>query len=209
VKVATRRGTIEARTVVITVSTNVLAAESIDFVPALPDWKVSAAAAIPLGTANKVAFGIDGRHLGVDGHTNVAVPVAGDQMMSFQFRPFGYDMANGYLAGQLGRELEAAGEVEMIAAARDALKWVFGNDIAKHITTAACSRWGYEPSILGAYAAAKPGQADRRADLAEPIDNLLFFAGEATSPDFFSTCHGAPLSGIAAVNAASTVRSNR
>jgi monoamine oxidase len=34
-----------------------------------------------------------------------------------------------------------------------------------------------------------------RAVLAAPIDNRLFFAGEATSPNFFSTAHGARDSG--------------
>jgi monoamine oxidase len=34
-----------------------------------------------------------------------------------------------------------------------------------------------------------------RAVLAAPIDGRLFFAGEATSPNFFSTAHGARDSG--------------
>jgi len=184
------------------VSTNVLAANSIEFVPALPDWKLSAAAAVSLGTANKVAFAIDGQHLRVAGHTNIAVPVAVNHTISFQLRPFGYDMANGYLAGPIARELEGQGEAAMIAAARDTLTDVLDSNVTKHITLAACSRWGAESSILGAYAAAKPGEADRRLDLVTPIDNRLFFAGAANSPDFFSTCHGAHRSGNTASTAA-------
>ena len=34
-----------------------------------------------------------------------------------------------------------------------------------------------------------------RAVLAAPVDGRLFFAGEATSPNFFSTAHGARDSG--------------
>jgi len=34
--------------------------------------------------------------------------------------------------------------------------------------------------------------------LAAPIDGRLFFAGEATSPDFFTTAHGAQESGVGA-----------
>jgi monoamine oxidase len=34
-----------------------------------------------------------------------------------------------------------------------------------------------------------------RAVLAAPINGRLFFAGEATSPNFFSTAHGARDSG--------------
>ena len=36
-----------------------------------------------------------------------------------------------------------------------------------------------------------PGHAGDRAILAALVDNRLFFAGEATSPNFFSTAHGA------------------
>jgi monoamine oxidase len=32
--------------------------------------------------------------------------------------------------------------------------------------------------------------------LAEPLDARLFFAGEATSTEFYSTAHGAHLTGI-------------
>jgi monoamine oxidase len=201
-KVATPDGTVEAGAVIVTVSTNVLTAELIGFEPVLPDWKVEAAAAVPLGWANKVTFGIEGRHLGVDEHTNVVVPVGDRGMMSFQLRPFGFDMANGYLAGPLCRELEMAGEAETIVTALDALTGALGSAVAKHVTASACSRWGAEPSILGAYAAAKPGQAHRRADLGKPLENRLFFAGEATSPEFYSTCHGAHTSGIEAAKAA-------
>jgi len=38
--------------------------------------------------------------------------------------------------------------------------------------------------------------------LAAPVDDRLFFAGEACSPNFFSTAHGAWLSGITAADAA-------
>jgi monoamine oxidase len=47
-----------------------------------------------------------------------------------------------------------------------------------------------------------PGHADDRAKLAMPIDDRLFFAGEACSLNFFSTAHGAYESGLAAATAA-------
>jgi len=40
--------------------------------------------------------------------------------------------------------------------------------------------------------------ADRRPDLAAPLDDRLFFAGEACHHEFFATAHGAHLSGLAA-----------
>jgi monoamine oxidase len=43
-----------------------------------------------------------------------------------------------------------------------------------------------------------PGRAGDRAKLASAVDGRIFFAGEATSPNFFSTCHGALESGMRA-----------
>jgi monoamine oxidase len=63
------------------------------------------------------------------------------------------------------------------------------------LTPLAESRWAHDPFAQGAYSAAKPGYAGARAVLAAPVDGRLFFAGEATSPHFFSTAHGARDSG--------------
>ncbi len=45
--------------------------------------------------------------------------------------------------------------------------------------------------MRGSYAYARPGAAGQRAVLAAPVDGRLFFAGEATSPDAFTTARGA------------------
>ena len=55
--------------------------------------------------------------------------------------------------------------------------------------------WEHDPWARGSYSHALPGHAGERAVLAAPVDGRLFFAGEATSPNFFSTCHGARDSG--------------
>ena len=61
--------------------------------------------------------------------------------------------------------------------------------------------WQRDPWARGSYSYALPGHAEDRAVLAAPVDNRLFFAGEATSPNFFSTAHGAYLSGLTAAEA--------
>lgn len=177
VRVLTGQGTIDAAAVIVTVSTDVLAAEVIAFSPSLPIAKQEAVAAVPLGDANKVGLQIDGKWLGVDGHTNITAPLGNGQLMSFQLRPFGWDLASGYLAGPLCGELEQDGEAAMIDATIEALCAVLGSDIARHIGATACSTWGRERCIGGGYAAAQPGHVDRRADLGTPLDDRLFFAG--------------------------------
>ncbi len=62
------------------------------------------------------------------------------------------------------------------------------------------SHWSRDPFARGSYSHALPGHADKRAVLAAPVNDRLFFAGEATSPDFFTTAHGAQESGMRAAN---------
>jgi acyl dehydratase len=61
-------------------------------------------------------------------------------------------------------------------------------------------RWGVDPFSHGSYSFALPGCADCRQTLAEPVDDRLFFAGEACSRRDFSTAHGAFITGIAAAD---------
>lgn len=195
VRLVTNHGPIDARTVIVSVSTNVLARGTIDFQPALPDWKLEAANAVPCGSDNKVVLQLDSRHLGIEEHSSVMIPYAGAPWFHVQVRPFDRDIVSIYMGGPLSAELEEAGKEAAIEVGVQAMIDAFGSGIAPRIGKRAASAWGKEPTILGAYGAARPGQANRRQDLARPVEGRIFFAGEATHPEFFSTCHGAWMSG--------------
>lgn len=90
----------------------------------------------------------------------------------------------------------------MFSFAAGELAGIFGNDIRRHIAPLASTAWLRDPWARGSYSYALPGHAEDRAILAAPVDNRLFFAGEACSPNFFSTAHGAYLTGIAAAEMA-------
>ena len=49
---------------------------------------------------------------------------------------------------------------------------------------------------------ARTGGVELQCNVAAPVDNRLFFAGEACSPHFFSTAHGAYETGTAAAEEA-------
>jgi monoamine oxidase len=83
---------------------------------------------------------------------------------------------------------------------------LLGNDFAKRLKPAAMHLWGADPYALGSYSYAPPGHPDDRGRLAAPVDNRLFFAGEACSLDFFTTAQGAYQTGIAAAEAALAAR---
>lgn len=200
VAVVTDRGTIGAKRAIVTVSTSVLAAGSIRFTPALPDWKLEAAVATPLGRDNKVVFQFIGPVAGVDRPVNVVTSLPGGMGMSFQLLAHGTDLAIGFLGGQPCRDAEEHGTT--IEAGLAGLRAIFGNGIERQVRRSWATAWGREPTILGAYAAAEPGKAHLRRLLATPVDDRIFFAGEATSPEFFSTAHGAWGSGVEAVRAA-------
>lgn len=195
VRLETSQGAIDAAAVIVTVSTNVLARELIDFEPRLPNWKLAAASAVPCGSDNKVVLQLDSRHLGIDEHSSVRIPFEGAPWFFVQVRPFDREIVSIYMGGPLSAELEAQGKNAAIEVGIQAMADAFGSGIVDKIGLRAASAWGLEPTILGAYGAARPGEADLRPDLARPVEDRLLFAGEATHPEFFSTCHGAWMSG--------------
>src|SRR5581483_2285963 len=63
--------------------------------------------------------------------------------------------------------------------------------------------WHAEPFVRGAYSYAPAGALGARKKLATPVDNTLFFAGEAAeSKGHSGTVHGAIASGVGAANLA-------
>jgi monoamine oxidase len=201
VRVSTPTGAIEAAAVIVTASTNVLAEGLIAFEPELPLWKREAFAAVPLGYANKIALQPAEAALAGMEEQNFAVPIGAGQMIGLRFRPFGRNVIDCYIAGPACSELESAGADAMVDVAIEASIHLLGSDLRRQILATAASSWGLEPYIRGAYAAAKPGMAELRADLGRPVWDRVYFAGEATSPKFFTTCHGAWETGIAAAQA--------
>jgi monoamine oxidase len=192
-RIETSRGTLSAGKVIVTVPTDLIADETIGFYPALPA-KVDAARGLPLGLDNKVMLALsDPDALPKDG--NLRGATMRTAMGSFHLRPFGQPCIEGFFGGSFARALEDAGDGALAAQAINEIVALLGSDFRKKLTPLAESRWAHDPFARGAYSHALPGHADVRAVLAAPVDGRLFFAGEATSPNFFSTAHGARDSG--------------
>jgi len=191
--IETSKGTLSARCVIVTVPTNLIADEAIRFHPELPA-KVDAARGLPLGLADKVTLALDRPDdLPVDG--NLRGATMRTAMGAYHLRPFGQACVEGFFGGRFARELEDAGEGALAAQAIDEIVAMLGADYRRRLKPLAESRWARDPFARGSYSHALPGHAGARAVLAAPIDGRLFFAGEATSPNFFSTAHGAKDSG--------------
>jgi monoamine oxidase len=193
VRIDTSLGALNAGKVIVTVPTNLIADRAIRFYPALPE-KVDAARGLPLGIADKVVLALDQPEaLPKDG--NLRGATMRTAMGTYHLRPFGQPCIEGYFGGSFARQLEDAGNGALAVQAIDEIVAFLGNDFRRRLKPLAESRWAHDPFARGSYSHALPGHAGDRAVLASPVDGRLFFAGEATSPNFFSTAHGARDSG--------------
>ncbi|MCK1543045.1 FAD-dependent oxidoreductase [Bradyrhizobium sp. 160] len=193
IRLQTSQGTMIVNKVIVTVPTNLIADEAIRFSPPLPA-KLDAARGLPLGVNDKVTLALaDAEAFPKDG--NLRGATMRTAMGTYHIRPFGQPCIDGFFGGSFARQLEDAGEGAFAAHSIDEIAGFLGNDIRRKLKPLRESRWAHDPFARGSYSHALPGHADDRAVLAAPVDGRLFFAGEATSPNFFSTAHGARDSG--------------
>jgi monoamine oxidase len=197
-RIETGEGAIAADQVIVAIPSAVLATEHVLFTPALPG-KIQAARGLPLGLADKLFIALEGaeefdKEVRVFGHTDRR------RTAGYHFRPFGRPMIEAYFGGGFAAELEAGGEAAFFDFAVSELVYLFGSEFARRLKPIRLHCWGRDPFALGSYSCALPGFADCRRTLAEPVDNRLFFAGEACSRNDFSTAHGGWFTGVAAAD---------
>jgi monoamine oxidase len=197
--IETSRGTVRATRVIVAVPSAIIAEERLVFDPPLPD-KLAAAAGLPLGLADKLFFHFDGGEEMPERY--LIGSTRRRETMSYQVRPFGRPRINCFFGGRFAAGLERDGFDAMAAFATDELAGLLGSDVRRQLRPLKASFWRQDEFARGSYSYAVPGHADERARLAMPVDDRLFFAGEACSLNFFSTAHGAYETGTAAATAA-------
>ena len=206
--VGTARGSIRCSRIIITVSTGVLAFGDIEFLPELPPRYTESFFDLPMGMLTKIPLEISGTRLGLKPFEDLLIERPARHDMYFLCFPFDTDLMVGFVGGDFAWELSVAGEQAARDFAIDRLAGIFGSDVRKSVGRSMMTNWGAEPSVRGAYAAARPGRARARDILAEPIDGRIYFAGEALAGPLIQTCGGARLSGQAvARNVAAALRS--
>lgn len=194
VRVETSKGTLDAKHVLITVSTGVLASGGIGFTPKLPVEKQEAIHNVPMGLLVKVPLLFDGTRLGFsDGEWlsyHVPEEEAGKACFFITW-PCGYDYMFGNIGGDLGWELSEAGTDVTVAFALDELVKCLGSDVRKHFVTGRMTEWATNPLTKGAYSVQRPGTLGARKELGRPIADKLFFAGEAMGGERAALANGA------------------
>lgn len=193
--VETPKGDLRPRAVIVTVSTNMLTEDKIEFIPPLPKRPLDAASRLSLGSFDHIALDLPGNPFGLQRDDLVFERPRGERSAALLANVSGTGLHVVELCGVAGRDLSAQGEAAMIEFAGEWLASLFGASARRAIKRARATRWNAEPWVLGAMSAAAPGDAEARKILLEPVGERVWFAGEAVHETQWGTVNGAWESG--------------
>ena len=199
-RVGTPAGDIRARAVILTVSTSVLAGDTIQLPTGFDPWR-EAARQLPLGLNEKLFLEVVGT-APFENETHVTGNPRDALTAAYYIRPFGRPVIECFFGGERARLLCEQGIDTGFAFAIDQLSALFGADARRHLRPLTGSHWTRMTRIGGAYSYALPGHVGARQQLARAYEGRVFVAGEATSAGDFSTAHGAHDSGVRAATEA-------
>jgi monoamine oxidase len=201
IEIRTAKGPLVTRTVIVTVSTGVLASDKLKFEPELPRRYLDAVEKLRLGSYDHIALELPGNPLALQRDELVFEKAGSGRTAAILANISGTALCTIEVAGKFGADLAASGEPEMVSFALDWLTGLYGADMRRAVKRTSATRWNHEPWTLGALSAAAPGGQWARAALAEPVRDRIFFAGEATHETLWGTVGGAWASGERAADA--------
>jgi len=202
VEIATGKGRVSARAVIVTTSTNVLAGGKIKFGPELPKRQLDAFARLGLGSYDRIAIEFSGNPLGLQRDDLVFEKADSNRTAALLANVSGTSLAYIDIGRNFGRDLAARGRREMTDFATGWLSNLYGAGIRNSIVRTHATQWNGEPWTMGAFSAAAVGGQPSRRILMEPLRDRIFFAGEAVHETLWGTVGGAWESGERAANAA-------
>lgn len=198
IKITHNSNVTEADYVLVTVPLGVLKSGNINFVPALPTAKQNAIQKVGMNCVNKflltwtTAFWDDEQYI-------CYTPEIKDKFNYFvnvkKFNP-SVNALMTFAYADYARQTETISDAQITNEIMLHLKDMYGNSIP-HPTNMLRTKWQTNENAFGAYSFTQVGtEMQHFDDLAQEINQQLFFAGEHTHIDYFSTAHGAYLSGI-------------
>ncbi len=202
VEAETRGTLLTARAAIVTASTGVLASGKIKFQPGLPARHAEAIGKLGLGSYEHVAIEFAGNPLGLQSDELVFEKAVDPRTAAVLGNVSGSRLSVVEIAGKLAADLAEDGEAAMKTFAIDWLAGLFGSDLKRAVERTHATRWTKEPWVLGAFSAAAPGGQWARKALSEPLDERLWFAGEAVHETLWGTIAGAWEAGERAADAA-------
>ncbi|KAL3827364.1 hypothetical protein ACHAXA_003098 [Cyclostephanos tholiformis] len=200
VLIRTNRGTYKAKFAICTLPIGVLQAGDVKFHPPLPDPKIRALHRLGSGLVNKVILSFDACFWPeTTQYFGVCHDAPGKYSYFLNAKLFtGRNILVTVALGDHARAVEAQSDRDVQAEVMRILRDVFDAN-APDPTRLLVTRWGQEVYSRGSYSYNKVGATRKDFKVAaEPVDGVLFFAGEHTSADYRGSVHGAYLSGIRA-----------
>lgn len=195
---ATRGGepvTVQAKRAIVTLPIGVLREEGVRFSPQLPPEKRAAIEAIGMGPVMKVV--LEFRSVFWDDaflqtRPGAVFPTVWSRM------PEPAPVLVAWAGGDAAQRLLAAGG-DPVQSAIDVCAALFPSvDVRAELIAAHCHDWQRDAYARGAYSYLRVNGNGARRTLAEPVDNVLYFAGEAVCEDDAGTVAGALESGYRA-----------
>jgi monoamine oxidase len=179
---------IEARRAIITVPIGVLKSDGIVFDPALPDATLKAIDAIAMGPVIKVMLDFHEPFWGNERFFRLAdAPIR----VLWTHAPERDPLLVAWTGGGAAQRLIESG-ADPIRAALDSVRIAFPKiDVEGALRAAYYHDWQADPFARGAYSYLRVNGGDARAALATPIEDTLYFAGEATNVRDVGTVNGA------------------
>lgn len=192
---------LKAKAAIISAPVPVLARGAIEFKPALDRAYTDAFSGLKMDTLAKFFLQFNSNvKFNVPNINSVCVPLTKDAEVPFIItKVYGENIAMLFVLGTLAERLETEGEEAMLEYALKKMAEMFDTPINRdNLVATSHHSWLKDEWSLGCVSYAPPGAVPFRKTLAEPINNQLFFAGEAVSLFAHSSVHGAYETGTAA-----------
>ena len=191
--IETSNGPIQTKKCICTVSMGVLNGHQLNYTW-IPPWKRRAFNDMQMGHLLKVHLELHDTH-GFPEDTWIYEHHEHYNYFFYHVRPAGCPWVVAYLGGDHAKEVGKKDKETLATLLQTPLvkryqclaKETFGETFFKD--------WSSQPHILGSYASHRPGEYPLNNNLNRPVDNKLFFAGEAFAGAYGQTVDGAFNSG--------------
>jgi monoamine oxidase len=209
-EVATMRGGREevfrARKAIVTLPLGVLQAGAVRFEPPLPE-KQKAVDRLAMGKVLRITLQFRNRFWtkkkeGVPDLRNMHFLMAKDDYFPtwWTMHPVDAPLLMGWSPDVCADRLKGKSHEEVVARAQESLEMAlphYTNEIRAGLVKGYFHDWQGDPFTRGAYSYVKTGGLGAQEELGAPVDNALFFAGEATEwRGHHATVHGAIATGL-------------
>ena len=194
--------TYTADKVLVTIPLSILKNNSITFVPPIPTDKIDAINTIKMDNGLKIVLQFNTPFWEANTASIIGGTIVPEYWVTGAGKNENANLLTAFVMGEKADFLAGLSDAQIISEILEELNLMYptGSPSDKFNGINIIQNWMEEPYIEGAYSYPSPGSEGKRAILAAPINNKIYFAGEATNFNgHLATVHGAMESGYRAV----------